>query len=66
MKGSAPRSAAAIVAAESIVAGAHYRLDDLAAYSSDVGFVRWLLERAFAGGRLRATEGLPAKEAAGA
>ena len=53
-------------AAESIVAGAHYRLDDLAAYSSDVGFVRWLLERAFAGGRLRATEGLPAKEAAGA
>ena len=53
-------------AAESIVAGAHYRLDDLAAYSSDVGFVRWLLERAFAGGRLRASEGLPAKEAAGA
>lgn len=53
-------------AADSIVSGAEYRLDDLAAYSSDIGFVRWLLERAFAGSRLRSSEALPAQGAAGA
>ena len=40
-------------AAASIVDGAEYRLDDLAAYSSDIGLVQRMLERAFAGSRLR-------------
>ena len=40
-------------AAASIVEGAEYRLDDLAAYSSDIGLVQRMLERAFAGSRLR-------------
>ena len=43
-------------AAESILEGTEYRLDDLAAYSSNIGFVQRLLERAFAGSRLRAAE----------
>ena len=38
-------------AAESILEGTEYRLHDLAAYSSNIGFVQRFLERAFAGGR---------------
>ena len=51
-------------AAESIVKGTEYRLDDLTAYSSNVGLVRRLLERAFAGGRLPPSKALAAREAA--
>ena len=53
-------------AAESIVNGAEYRLDDLVAYSSDIGFVQRLLERAFAGGRLSSSTPLPARGTASA
>ena len=53
-------------AAASIVEGADYRLDDLAAYSSDIRFVQRLLERAFAGGRLAPSKMLPEREAANA
>ena len=52
--------------AESIVEGTEYRLDDLAAFSSNVGLVQRLLERAFAGGRLPPAKVLPAREAASA
>ena len=53
-------------AAASIVEGTEYRLDDLAAYSSDIGLVQRLLERAFAGGRLSPSKTLPVREAASA
>ena len=53
-------------AAESIVEGREYRLDDLAAYSSDIGLVQRFLERSFAGGRLPPSKALPAQEAASA
>jgi flavin-dependent dehydrogenase len=36
-------------AAAAIVAGEHYRLDDLDAYSAGRGWARWALERMFAG-----------------
>ena len=52
-------------AAESIVEGTEYRLDDLTAYSSDIGLVQRLLERAFAGSRLRLPETRPVREAVG-
>ncbi len=38
-------------AAAAIAGGAEYRLDDLSAYSADRGWVRWILDRAFTGGR---------------
>jgi len=38
-------------AAEAIVNGAAYRLDDLQEYSADRGWVRWTLERMFSGRR---------------
>ena len=53
-------------AADSIVDGTEYRLDDLVAYSSDIGFVQRLLERAFAGGRLSSSTSLPARGTASA
>ena len=43
-------------AATSILEGREYRLDDLTAYSSDIGLVQRMLERAFAGSRLRVPE----------
>ena len=58
-KGSAPRFPAGHRAAESIMEGTEYRLDDLAAYSSDIGVVQRLLERAFAGSRLRIPDARP-------
>lgn len=38
-------------AAEAIVSGGAYRLDDLQEYSADRGWVRWVLERMFSGGK---------------
>ena len=53
-------------AADSIVHGTEYRLDELAAFSSDIRFVQRLLERAFAGSRLPIPESPVVREAASA